>query len=90
MAHLEKHNVLADNQHGFRKGHSCDTQLAALVNDIARILDNKSQADLIIMDFRKAFDSVPHQRLLKKLHSVGISNGHLSWMESFQLNITHT
>ena len=72
MDHFDKFNVLADVQHGFRKGRSCETQLSALVDDIMKILDNGNQADLIILDFSKAFDTVPHQRLLNKLKHVGI------------------
>ncbi|KAJ8020472.1 RNA-directed DNA polymerase from mobile element jockey [Holothuria leucospilota] len=86
MDHFDKFNVLADVQHGFRKGRSCETQLSALVDDIMKILDNRSQADLIIMDFSKAFDTVPHQRLLNKLKHVGIRNNILNWIEKFLTN----
>ena len=75
MKHFEKFDILADQQHGFRKGRSCETQLSVLVDDLQKILDRKSQADLVIMDFSKAFDTVPHQRLLVKLHHVGIRRG---------------
>ena len=60
MKHFEKHNILADQQHGFRKGRSCETQLSALVHDLHHILDKRSQADLVIMDFSKAFDTISH------------------------------
>ena len=63
MSHLEKNNILNDEQHGFRKGRSCETQLALTIDDLAKILDKQGQADVIIMDFSKAFDLVPHQRL---------------------------
>ncbi|KAJ8025928.1 Exosome complex component CSL4 [Holothuria leucospilota] len=78
--------ILVDVQHGFRKGRSCDTQLSALIDDLASILDNKGQADLIIMDFSKAFDSVHHRRLLGKLHNLGIRSNTLNWIESFLTN----
>ena len=83
MKHFEKHNILADQQHGFRKGRSCETQLAALVDDLHQIVDDRGQADLVIMDFSKAFDTVPHQRLLAKLHHLGIRNCMLSWIRTF-------
>lgn len=86
MKHFEQHGILADQQHGFRKGRSCETQLSALVNDLQIILDNRSQADLIIMDFSKAFDKVPHQRLLAKLHHVGIRNNIHGWINCFLTN----
>lgn len=72
MSHLEEIGYLNDKQHGFRRGHSCETQLALTVNDLAKILENKGQVDIIIMDFCKAFDMVPHERLLLKLHHAGI------------------
>ena len=83
MDHWEHNQVLLDNQHGFRKGRSCETQLAATIEDLAEVLDQRGQVDCIIMDFSKAFDTVPHQRLLKKLHHSGITGSLLSWMENF-------
>ena len=83
MRHFEKFDILADRQHGFRKGRSCETQLSALVDDLQKILDRRSVVDLIIMDFSKAFDTVPHQRLLTKLHHVGIRNNILTWIDQF-------
>ena len=51
---------------------SRETQLICPVEDISRSLDQGEQTDLIIMDFSKAFDSVPHQRLLMKLRYYGV------------------
>ena len=79
MSHLEQYNVLNNEQHGFRKGRSCETQLALTVNDLAKILDNKGQADVIIMDF----DLVPHQRLLYKLTQAGITGPLHKWASNF-------
>ena len=83
MEHLDLHRVLTNRQHGFRRGRSCDTQLAGLIDDLAKILDAKSQADLVILDFSKAFDTVPHQRLLSKLKNIGINNSLLEWIKIF-------
>ena len=84
--HLDIHDVITHHQHGFRKGRSCETQLAGLINDLAKTLDNRSQADLVILDFSKAFDKVPHRRLLRKLEHVGINNINnslLHWLSMF-------
>ena len=62
MAHLEEHQLLVNFQHGFRRGYSCETQLITIIEQVARYLDNGSQTDLLLLDFSKAFDSVPHQR----------------------------
>ena len=64
MAHLDEHKLLSDKQHAFRKWHSCETQLATVINDWAKILDNKGQVDKFILDFKKAFDT-PHMNSLR-------------------------
>ena len=53
------------------------------IDDWARSLDSGTRTDIAIFDFSKAFDSVPHKRLLVKLHSYGIRGGTLRWVESF-------
>ena len=53
MAYLDEHKLLSDKQHAFRKWHSCETQLATVINDWAKILDNKGQVDTFILDFEK-------------------------------------
>ena len=76
MSHLDSNQVLVNYQHGFRKKLSRETQLICTVEEIARSaarsLDKGEETDLIIMDFSKAFDSVPHQRLLMKLRYHGL------------------
>lgn len=63
-AHLDKNSIITDAQHGFRKKRSCETQLILTINDLASELDRGGQTDTILLDFSKAFDKVPHQRLL--------------------------
>ena len=53
------------------------------IDDWARSLDSGTRTDIAIFDFSKALDSVPHKRLLVKLHSYGIRGGTLRWVESF-------
>ena len=79
--HLALDSILADCQHGFRNQRSCETQLVQFVHDIISNLDGAvnrghKQTDLIIMDFAKAFDKVPHRRLLHKLDYYGIRRVH--------------
>ena len=83
MSHLEDHDFITDKQHGFRRGRSCETQLALTIDDLTRILNVKGQADVIIMDFSKAFDTVPHERLLAKLYHAGIHGSLHSWIRTF-------
>lgn len=83
MHHFDTHSILTDKQHGFRSKHSTESQLILTVQDLAKSLNNKNQVDLIIMDFSKAFDVVPHNRLLQKLKRYGIQNKTHSWISSF-------
>ena len=58
--HLEEHSILCKQQHGFRSGHSCETQLINTVDHLAYNLNIGLQTDLVLLDFKKAFDKVPH------------------------------
>lgn len=88
MTFLIENNVLLNSQHGFRKGLSCETQLLMTYHDIAEKLDRGKQMDLVFLDFSKAFDRVPHQRLLLKLKSYGVDDRTLNWIEGFLSNRT--
>ena len=81
--HLEDNDILFGNQHGFRKNHSCESQLILTVEDLAMNLDHGDQMDMIILDFSKAFDKVPHQRLISKLQFYGIQGSTLTWIKSW-------
>ena len=75
-------------QHGFQSQRSCETQLVQFVHDIISNLDGTvnrghKQTDLIIMDFAKAFDKVPHRRLLHKLDYYGIRGSTHKWINSW-------
>ena len=52
-----------------RKGHSCETLLTTVIIDWAKILDNRGQVDTFILDFKKAFDTLPHEVLKSNLFS---------------------
>ena len=84
MSHFQAHSILCDNQHGFRKRRSCETQLITTLHGIARKLrTGKSQVDVILLDFSKAFDKVPHMRLLHKLEYYGVRSNTLDWIKAF-------
>jgi sarcosine oxidase/L-pipecolate oxidase len=67
--------MINKSQHGFLHGRSCVTrgQLLATLHHIGQLLDRNVQTDVLFLDFAKAFDSVDHTILLKKLRSYGIS-----------------
>ena len=86
--HLALDSILADCQHGFRSQRSCQTQWVQFVHDIISNLHGAvnrrhKQTDLIIMDFAKAFDKVPHRRLLHKLEYYGIRRSTHKWINSW-------
>ena len=66
--------------HGFRPNHSYQTQLVLLVKDILKAMDSHHQVDLILLDFTKAFDTVPHKCLLAKLHYYSINGSLHDWI----------
>ena len=83
MSHLDHHKLLSDRQHAFRKSHSCETQLATVIDDWAKILDNQGQVDTFILDFEKAFDTPLHELLKSKLFSYGIGGKTIKWIDAF-------
>ena len=86
MNHLESNKILFEFQHGFRQKRSCESQLLMTVDDITRNMDNRQQIDTAILDFAKAFDKVPHQRLLYKLQYYGLNPQTTRWIENFLKN----
>ena len=79
MQNLDSNKILYALQHGFRKNVSCDTQLLSLFQDLS---SNPSQTDMIIMDFSKAFDKVPHRRLQYKFNWYGIRGSTHIWIQN--------
>ena len=88
--HLDDHNILSPAQHGFRKKHSCETQLLTTIEDLARGLDQREQIDCLVSDFSKAFDCVAHQRLLYKMDWYGIRGETNIWIRNWLTSRTQT
>jgi len=84
--HLEQNNILSKNQHGFRKAKSCSTQLLECIEEWTQSLDENHEVDIIYLDFKAAFDKVPHKRLLRKMLSLGIKGKLYKWIENFLTN----
>ena len=89
MSYLNQNNLLFHNQHWFRSRVSCETQLIQFSLDLYDTLKQGGQTDVIVMDFRKAFDKVDHQRLLLKLHRLGINTIVIVWIKSFSSGRSH-
>ena len=83
MDFLVKHKLINPSQHGFLKARSCLTNLLCFFEEITKWVDEGSPVDVIYLDFQKAFDKVPHQRLILKLKSHGMGNSIINWIEQW-------
>ena len=84
--HLDRNDILADEQHGFRSKRSCESQLLTFTQNLFKSISGGGQVDGIVLDFSKAFDKVPHNRLMTKLEFYGIRGDLLQWIEAFLRN----
>ena len=64
---MEENNLFSKVQHGFVTGRSCSTQLLELMEELTENLDSNGDVEIIYLNFKMAFDKVPHKRLLKQL-----------------------
>ena len=85
IEHLEKNEVLSVHQYGFRKGSSCSSNLLAFYSKIIEtVQEREGWVDGIYLDLKKAFDKVPHRRLLWKIKNFGGVRGRLfEWMKDY-------
>ncbi|CAM5138679.1 unnamed protein product [Natator depressus] len=83
VRHIDEHKLLCKSQHGFSKGRSCLTNLLVLFEGVNKHVDKGGPVDIVYLDFQKAFDKIPHQRLLCKLSCHGIRRKVLSWIENW-------
>jgi hypothetical protein len=86
MKHFDTNKILTETQHGFRKKRSTESQLLVTVQEIVKRLATGSQVDIILLDFAKAFDKVPHSRLLHTLEYYGIDQATIKLIKSFLEN----
>lgn len=84
--HLESNHFFFKNQHGFRKGFSCETQLFEFTTELHANMDNNYQTDCVFLDYSKAFDRVAHCRLISKLSALKLDSRTLSWLRNFLSN----
>jgi len=81
--------LLYEGQHEFRPGYSCGSQVITVCQDTSDSLDNGDKIVAIIVDFSKAFDLVPHDRLLTKIANSGVNSRVVVWIREFLLGRTH-
>ena len=78
VEHLDRHGLIKRTQHGFMRGRSCTSNLLSFLDKVTAAVDSREAVDVIYLDFAKAFDKVPIQRLLKKVRAHGIQGRVLS------------
>ena len=88
MDHFDQLKILTDSQHGFRKNRSTVSQLITTTHDLLTSLEKGGVRDVVFLDYSKAFDKVPHKRLLHKLKFYGVRESTNQWISSFLENRT--
>ena len=81
--HVEYHNLGNKHQWAYKKGHSTQLLLAKMTEDWRSAMDRKLVVGVVFIDFRKAFDSVPHNILLRKLQDLGIADDRWCWLRDY-------
>ena len=84
--YLMENNLLFEKQFGFRSGHSTEHALVELIDKIHDAFNNNCHTLGIFIDLSKAFDTVDHEILLKKLHLYGVRGNSLKWFDSYLSN----
>ena len=83
MNYLLENNLLSAKQYGFIKGRSTMLQLLQMMDKWTECLEYGGQVDTFYSDFEKAFDKVPHKRLISKLQSYGLNQFIINWITDF-------
>ena len=89
MHHLETNSILYDLQHGFRRK-SVMRNSVSFIHELMSNHDKDIKSDIILMDFAKVFNKVPHKCLLYKLHWYSVRGSIYHWIQSFLNNHTQT
>lgn len=85
-SYCEKYSIFNDSQNGFRKKRNTSLALFKYINEILNIINNKKYAIGILLDMSKAYDKVPYNILLKKLHGIGVRGTAHKWFQSYLSN----
>ena len=86
LNHFEKYCMISSSQHAYRPHHSTTTCLFELVNYLHESLDENKAVAIISLDLSKAFDSINHELLLKKLENFNLSKSAIEYIKSYLEN----
>uniref|UniRef100_A0A493TNW7 Reverse transcriptase domain-containing protein n=2 Tax=Anas TaxID=8835 RepID=A0A493TNW7_ANAPP len=81
--HLQGNQAIRPSQHGFMKGRSCLMNLISFYDKVTRLVDEGKAVNVVYLDFSKAFDTVSHSNLLKKLAAYGLDWRTLCWVRNW-------
>ena len=80
---MNKYKLIHETQHGFIRKRSCLTNLLEFLDYVSEYIDEGYPIDVIYLDFQKAFDKVPHKRLMLKIKSLGVAGKIYAWIEDW-------
>ena len=89
MRHMKTNGLINPSQHGFLPKKSTTTNLIAYLDYLTKRLDEGNPVDVLYLDFAKAFDKVPHKRLLQKLKCYNFSHEAVTWIENWLKDRQH-
>ena len=89
FSHIQSNKLIYNHQYGFRPKHSTDHALINITETVRDAIDEGKYACAVFIDFQKAFDTVNHQILIKKLPYFGINGKIKNWLSSYLSNRKH-
>ncbi|PKU41508.1 rna-directed dna polymerase from mobile element jockey-like [Limosa lapponica baueri] len=81
--HVKDNQLIRPNQHEFKKNRSCLTNLISFYDKVTHLVDEEKAVDVVYLDFSKAFDTISHSILLKKLATHGLDGYTLCWVKNW-------
>ncbi len=86
VRYLERHSLIRDSQHGFRNKILCLSNSLTFYNDLFLATNITRSLDIVYLDFQKAFDKVPYNKLMLKVKQLGINSSLCNWIENWLSN----
>lgn len=80
---IEEENIIHKNQSGFREKHSCETSFNFILSKWKEAIDKKEYVITVFLDFRRAFETIDHKILLRKLEAYGVRGAEINWFQNY-------